>query len=218
MKLVTFGDSWPQGAEMPGSDDSKPTYGRLIAEKTNAEFYNYGLGGTSQEALVTQLEDFVANHYKANEKTIAIFFLTNPARSHYWPKNMSWNWESDERKHWPMDARNTIKELIVHFHDHDAYRSSLAISACQTWCKQLGIDDYYFAGWNRQTEWMPFVNTDKIWKAGNETAADWFGATKHNGEHLLDVQDNKYIKPNFAHPNELGHELIANQLYNWIYK
>jgi hypothetical protein len=210
MKLVTFGDSWPAGAEI--EDSYTKTYGYLLASRVDAEFYNYGRGGASLDELVTQLEDFVTRHYDPNQKTIALFFLTNPARSHYWPHDMDWltyTWKIKE-----------FKELFLHFHSHNMQRASISVSACQTWCKQLGIDDYYFAGWNRQTEWMPFVNTDKIWKGGNETAADWLGAiSQHtNSEYLFDVRDNIYFKPNFCHPNELGHELIAEKLYNWIYK
>jgi lysophospholipase L1-like esterase len=42
------------------------------------------------------------------------------------------------------------------------------------------------------------------------------GASDHNGEHLINVQTNQYIRPNFAHPNQLGHELIAEKLQGWI--
>lgn len=42
------------------------------------------------------------------------------------------------------------------------------------------------------------------------------GAELGNGEHLVNVQNNQYIRPNFAHPNQLGHELIAKQLHSWI--
>ena len=82
--------------------------------------------------------------------------------------------------------------------------------------KHYKINDFYFAGWVRYPEWLPGVDTSKIWKQGTETAADWFGATDYNGEHLLNVADNEFIRPNFAHPNQLGHELIASKLEKWI--
>ena len=64
---------------------------------------------------------------------------------------------------------------------------------------------------------MQGINLDKIYACGNETAADWFGASSHNGEHLTNVETNLYITPNFAHPNQLGHQLIADKLSAWIY-
>jgi lysophospholipase L1-like esterase len=33
---------------------------------------------------------------------------------------------------------------------------------------------------------------------------------------LTNVANNIYIKPNFAHPNQLGHQLIADRLASWI--
>jgi len=60
------------------------------------------------------------------------------------------------------------------------------------------------------------VNTDKIWAKGQETVADWFGAPDHNGENLYNVENNPYIRPNVCHPNQLGHQLIADRLQGWI--
>ena len=209
--LVTFGDSWPQGGEL---EHPELPYGELLSDmlKFN-EYYNYGTAGASLEHMIAQLIDF---NSKNKKDVVAIFFLTNPARSIYWPSGMSWSWQSQERAHWPADAKDTIKELFLHFHDHDNTRANCTISLLQNMCKQLGYNDYYFSGWVRYNNWLPGINTDKIWKAGEETAADWFGATNHNGEHLLDVSDNRYIRPKFAHPNQIGHELIAKTLADWI--
>jgi len=30
------------------------------------------------------------------------------------------------------------------------------------------------------------------------------------------VENNQYIRPNIAHPNQLGHDLIAGKLHGWI--
>tara|TARA_R100001163_G_C5062130_1_gene199121 strand:- start:1725 stop:2387 length:663 start_codon:yes stop_codon:yes gene_type:complete len=209
--LVTFGDSWPQGGELKENLGQYP-YGRQLADQYGYKFLNYGAPGASNEDMVLQL-------IEANlENVTAIFFLTNPARSMHWPLGMSWNHASDERKHWPNDAKDFVKFIRLHFHDEnrDNIRTSMAVITLQQMCKSLNIDDYYFAGWIRQTDWLPGVNTDKIYKGGNETAADWLGATDHNGEHLLGVQDNEYIRPNFAHPNHNGHALIAKKLANWL--
>lgn len=214
--LVTFGDSWPQGGELTGSD---VPYGNLLKTKMNFDnFFNFGSAGVSNEDTILQLLDYLENYHQEQNKITAIFFLTNPARSMHWPKHMSWNWEDEERKHWPSDAKRMVKEFFLHFHDgdRDFLRASMSVITCQQMCESLGFSDYYFAGWVRYPTWLPGVNTSKIYKEGKETAADWFGATDHNGEHLLGVQDNKYIRPNFAHPNQIGHELIAEKLANWI--
>ena len=209
--LVTFGDSWPQGGELEYPD---VPYGELLSDILQFdEYYNYGTAGASLEHMIEQLINFKE---KNKRKVTAVFFLTNPARSMYWPSTMSWSWQSNERKHWPIDALDTLKELFLHFHEHDYTRANTTVCLLQNMCKQLGYDDYYFSGWVRYRDWLPGVNIDKIWKAGKETAADWFGATDHNGEHLLNASNNQYIRPNFAHPNQLGHELIAKKLAKWI--
>lgn len=202
--LITLGDSWPEGAELGNG----LRYGELLRDQLSYnEFYNYGSGGASNEDMLYQLQDYIKNHHNTHYQVTAIFFLTNPARTAHFPRFMSWE-----------DADTKLKEVYLHFHshEHEIMRNSATVSALQMWCQQLGFDDYYFSGWVRYPTWLPGVNLDKIWAQGQETVADWFGASKHNGEHLLDVGDNPYIKPNFAHPNQLGHDLIADRLKAWI--
>jgi hypothetical protein len=204
--LLTLGDSWPEGAEL-NSDDKR--YGELIQDVLGYDkFYNYGSAGASNEDMMYQLQRYIAESYEPGNQVTAVFFLTNPARTAHFPRFFSWE----------ADLNTKMKEVYLHFHrkEHEVMRSSTTVSALQACCANLGFDDYYFSGWVRYPVWLPGTNTNKIWAQGNETAADWFGASKHNGEHLLDVKDNRYIHPNFAHPNQSGHELIANKLTGWI--
>ena len=210
--LLTLGDSWPEGAELQPGDRR---YGEIIRDAMGFDqFYNYGSGGASNEDLVYQFNEYFHKHHRPDSDVTAVFFLTNPARTAHFPRFMSWNAEQS----WHADARQQIKEIYVHFHDrhHEIMRNSIAISALQTWCDTFRIRDYYFSGWVRYESWLPGVDLDRIWKHGRETAADWFGASQHNGEHLLDVGDNPYIRPNFAHPNQLGHQVIADKLMAWM--
>ena len=204
--LLTLGDSWPEGAELNFGDKR---YGELIQTALEYDkFYNYGSAGASNEDMMYQLQRYIAESHEPGNQVTAVFFLTNPARTAHFPRFFSWE----------ADLNTKMKEVYLHFYrkEHEVMRSSSAVSTLQAWCSNLGFDDYYFSGWVRYPVWLPGTNTDKIWAQGNETAADWFGASKHNGEHLLDVKDNAFIRPNFAHPNQLGHELIANKLIEWI--
>jgi lysophospholipase L1-like esterase len=204
--LLTLGDSWPEGAELNFGDKR---YGELIQDVLGYDkFYNYGSAGASNEDMMYQLQRYIAESHEPGNQVTAVFFLTNPARTAHFPRFFSWE----------ADLNTKMKEVYLHFYrkEHEVIRSSSTVSALQAWCANLGFDDYYFSGWVRYPVWLPGTNTNKIWAHGNETAADWFGASKHNGEHLLDVKDNRYIHPNFAHPNQSGHELIANKLTGWI--
>jgi hypothetical protein len=213
--LLTLGDSWPEGAEL----GLGLRYGEILRDRFDYdEFYNYGVGGASNEDMLYQLQHYIANHHSVDNVVTAIFFLTNPARTAHMPRSVSLDTTSDERKHWPPDAKQFVRDLFLHLHTpkHEIMRSTATVTALQTWCSRHHIQDYYFSGWVKYPVWLPGVDLAKIWAQGTETATDWFGASSHNGEHLINVTDNIYIKPNFAHPNQLGHQLIADRLASWI--
>ena len=212
--LATLGDSWTAGAELENRE--KDRYSTLLFNKLRySHLYNLGIPGSSLEHLILQLQD-LHSKVNADDDVTVVFWLTNPARSIYWPSAMSWSWTSEERSHWPTDAKETIKELFLYFHDRDSMRASMTITTLQQMCKAFGYRDFYLPGWVRYNNLLPSVDTEKIWKRGTETAADWFGASDHCGEHLINVKTNPYIKPNFSHANELGHKLIADKLAQWI--
>jgi lysophospholipase L1-like esterase len=219
--LVTLGDSWPQGGELK-HDLGEVPYGNLLQNSMGFDtLYNYGSGGASNEDMLYQLQRFITESLvkrSAGDDITVICFLTNPARSAHWPRFGTWNEYDREWKHWPADAKEWARGLFMHFHrnEHEVMRSSATITTLQSWCKHHGFDYYYFSGWIRYPTWLPGVDIDKIWAQGKETAADWFGASGHNGEHLINVESNQYIRPNFAHPNQLGHNLIAEKLQAWI--
>jgi hypothetical protein len=202
--ILTFGDSWPEGGEL---GDGIP-YGNILCDIGNFDqLYNYGSAGASNEDMLYQFRYYLENDRQAHDVTTAIFFLTNPARTAHYPRFFDWD----------QPAR-PLKELYTYFHrsGHETLRSTTTVVTLQNWCRVYNIDDYYFAGWVRYNDWLEGVNLDKIWKAGAETAADWFGASDHNGEHLINVAENPYIRPNFAHPNQSGHQLIAEKLLSWV--
>ena len=214
--LVTFGDSWPQGVEL---EPNVPRYGEILCQQLGFDqFYNYGQGGTSNEHMILQLQNYLQQQWDPDHRVVAVFFLTNPYRTFYFPTDAGFNIHGPERQNWNKEAREVFAKNYLHFYSDDVavMRNSLAITALQQWCKLHNISDYYFSGWVKYTHWLPMVDTDKIWAGGQETAGDWFGASAHNGEHLINIENNPYIRPNFAHPNQLGHELIANKLAHWI--
>jgi hypothetical protein len=214
--LLTLGDSWPQGVELKSTEQR---YGEILKQLLKFdEFYNYGQGGSSNEHMISQLQHYFETHHRPDHQTTAVFFLTNPHRTAYFPPDAGLNVHGHERQNWNKEAKEVFMKNWLHFYsdENSIMRSSITITALQQWCKLYNIDDYYFSGWIKYTQWLPMVNTDKIWAKGLETAADWFGAADHNGEHLLNVGNNAYIQPNHAHPNQMGHQLIADKLKTWI--
>jgi hypothetical protein len=171
------------------------------------QFFNYGSAGASNEDMAYQMQAFLRDHWCPQSSVTALFFLTNPARTAHWPRFFEWD----------HDLQQT-RQIIQHFHraEHEVMRSSVTVSALQHWSDRHRIWDFYFAGWVRYAAWLPGIDIDRIWQGGQETCADWFGASDHNGECLINVANNLYIRPNRAHPNQLGHDLIADKLEAWI--
>jgi len=89
--------------------------------------------------------------------------------------------------------------------------------ALQAICAKYNIRDYYVWGWDQIGLWSE-VDPDRIYK---QTVADVFleGETVALGGskimHLKNSQ-NKFIWPNSGHPNQLGHQRIADLLQEWI--
>ena len=203
-KLVTFGDSWPWGAELSASE--KP-FGYWIAEELGYEFENCAEEGTSIEHMVLQLQRYVA---KNKQPTTAVFFITNPIRTmHY--QGQQW------LTYRPTGQRSPGHEAYYKYVQSDKldyHRAQVFVLALQRICEQYKINDYYIEGWTNMTWDYAGIDTNKMYP---KTAT-----------HILDVdlnpktseiskyQQSEYIKPNKYHPNELGHKKIAEELLQWI--
>ena len=81
-------------------------------------------------------------------------------------------------------------------------------------CKQYGVQDYYLPGWQKLTLW-PEVNLNKVYAQGKTTFYDLFGL-EDNIQYIEKNRNNRYIVPNRTHPNQLGHQLIADTAYKFI--
>ena len=81
-------------------------------------------------------------------------------------------------------------------------------------CKHYSIQDFYLPGWQSFNLW-PEVNLDKIYKQGKQSFYELFGL-----EDLIQIveknRSNVYIRPNLTHPNQFGHQLIADTAYEFI--
>jgi hypothetical protein len=217
--LITFGDSWTDGAEL--TREGEMPYGNILSEYLGVDyFYNYAQSGSSNEHLLYQFQDYIT-HGKQEDHTeiTAVFHLTTPTRTAHLPGQQDFNLYGEVIKKWPSEIKDFYKQAFLHFTrpEHEIMRYSSTVGALQQWCKQLNIRDYYFSCWVRYPTWLPGVDTSKIWKQGQETASDWFGCDyKNNGEVLAGIHENQYVYPNQNHANQLGHQLIAERLYQWI--
>ena len=212
VNLITFGDSWPYGAEL--SFGEKP-YGKLLSEKLNTNFYNYATPSSSIEHMVVQCDKFIKEKLNKDEKNIAIFFLTSPHRL------LAYDSQGNEEHIYPL--QNKIGSKAYHYYHVsskklDDLKANISILALQKMCVEHNIDDYYINGWIKPNFFISGINLNKFYNQGNTTVADFFNGIDEN-EFLASSNINKnnpYIYPKVNHPNQSGHQLIADKLEEWI--
>ena len=220
--LAVFGCSWTAGVGVLATD----TFGARLADKLSAtNFTNLGIQGSSNSRSVLQLLDYVKRTDIPVENSIAVFLITTPSRECILLDEL--HQPIDETKSiFGVEDLNSVKvvdlgvnqtdEISKNYIKHFASISTLNFNlhknvlSMQAICRQYNIRDYYIVGWDTVNLKLPGVDTAKIYY---KSCAQLFGY-----EDLKDYVDrppNQHVRV-CGHPNELGHELIAQTLYNWI--
>ena len=226
MDLVICGDSWPNGAELQSYE---LCYGQILKQRLDSQNYlNTAVDASSIPHLILQLQRFLkiknALGSTWTNPVSIVFFLTSTDRDLMWstthpigtgaiyndpppyktPREILLN-ASD-----PLHADWFIK---YHSTELSSYRTNTTLLALQSMCQYHGLNDYYIWGWNTIPLW-PEINTDKFYNQGKSHIVDEFGNL-----HITDLVKlgSPYIVSGGGHPSQLGHEKIAEILYNWIY-
>jgi hypothetical protein len=204
--LAVFGCSWTSG---PGTFKYHNTFGQQLAEKLGAtEFVNLGLEGSSNSRSVLQLIDYVKRTDLEIKNSTAVFLITTPSRDCVF--------ERDTKNILDLKADNNndhIVSWLKYFCSTETENFLLHrnILSMQAICRQYHIKDYYMAAWSDIDFNLPGVDTNKIY---SQSCVQLFGYK--NMQDYLDNDPNQYIRPNCGHPNDLGNQIIAQTLYNWI--
>jgi hypothetical protein len=207
--LVTFGDSWPAGTELK---DKSRAFGYLLAKMLNTSAYkNCAIPATSNDRMIFQLQKYiqqctiVADH-------VAIFFITSPSR-HLQLDHANNIIELKVPPDWKTESDPFVANWYRYFQSDasDKFNLYKLLLSLQRICEQHHIQDYYVSGWTDINFEMPGVDTKKLFP---RSCIEMFGST--NVMEFHDLDQNQYIYPNVSHPNEQGHAVIANHLYQWI--
>lgn len=205
--FVTFGDSWPAGAEL---NVNEYPFGKIIANNLNLNFINFAEGGSSIEHLTLQLNNFL--NLNNSENTIALFFLTEHSRSLYYKNGWKHTFaRSDD------DITN---KWLKYFYSEELHilRANQTLVYLQAVCNQYKIKDFYVNGWSKFPITIKGIDETKIYK--KSTCLEMFSTSVYDlidgPEIFLYNPDNKFIKPKICHPNQLGHNKIAEVLTPWI--
>ena len=227
MNLVSFGDSWAYGDELT---DCEKAYGELVAESMGLNYYNYARIGSSIPALVLQLKRYINDHLNQTKDTTAIFFITDYSRNVAWEDGREFNVYAsgapgDREAQWHDTHVDSVYYKFYH-DEFGIFQAENVLMACQHICRRYGIKDHYIIGWTKWDIDPTGVDTSKIFMEGKKSCLELFGADKSANPPIkksvtqfYDLYDyNKYIAPKACHPNQLGHETIANALLEWMEK
>lgn len=203
-KLFVFGDSWPQGSELkPG----EKTFGEIVANNLGFDFDNRAQPSTSIPHLILQLKEVIDNAnfldmYK--DQSFFLFFLSSPLRDLYWHNGKTMELEPAH----PEDA-----DWYVKFHSQELaeYRVNTSLLALQHLITIYKIPSFFVWGWEKVDLWKE-VDTSHFYPI---SCAEMF-TDNYTTFQKLQESKNRYIWPNFGHPNQLGHQLIADNLTKFL--
>jgi hypothetical protein len=215
-KFIVFGDSWPWGADLkPG----EKTFGELIAERKNIEFQNYSEISTAVEHMILQLQRMIRESNFDNTSYTALFSVTALSRFMYFSENPNFDFKYKTNCGYVMfngvekdDAASDAYYKYIHSIKLEKFKFYMSIMTLQNLCKQFNINDYYALSFST-VEWdstLEGIDRNKFWDNGCTNFLDMFGCQ------FVDPENKYFAGTASAHPNQLGHELIANNLYEWI--
>jgi hypothetical protein len=203
--LAVFGCSWTSGA---GERFHSNTFGEQLAEKLKStKFINLGVEGASNSRSVLQLIDYVRRIDLEVKNSTAVFLITTPSRECVFaPKT---------EKILDLRSDNTddlTKSWVKYFSVPRTENLNLHknILSMQAICRQYHIRDYYMSAWSDINFDLPGIDTDKIYP---QSCVQLFGYK--NMRDYLESVPNQYLR-DCKHPNDLGNQVIAQTLYNWI--
>jgi len=200
--LAVFGCSWTVGLGVLETD----TFGARLANKLSAtNFTNLGIQGSSNSRSVLQLLDYVKRTDIPVENSIPI----DETKSIFGVEDLA----SVKVVDLGVNQTDEIsKNYIKHFTSISTLNFNLHknVLSMQAICRQYKIQDYYIVGWSDLDLNLPGIDTDKIY---HKSCLQLF--RYELPIYLMKKAPNQYLRE-CGHPNELGHELIAQTLHTWI--
>ncbi len=203
-KLVVFGDSWPHGNELDRDPKTlSKRFPELIAKLLGAKCRNLSRPSTSFDGAVIEFLKNITNMTKPG--TAVLFCITGTDRQLCFT----------DGKVNELHPQNT-DQISLHYYtkiyskDLGEYNRVRNVLLIQELCNRFEVPVFFVCNWNNipqhdlidQTRFVPQSMVEML-GGSNADVGRW-------NKGLL-----KYRMPQ-GHPNLLGHEKIATDIYNWI--
>lgn len=197
MSLFVYGDSWPAGAEL---NTNEQTFGEIIAKKLNKKFYNFSECSTSIYHLLLQFKKSIPLLDKNSQ---LIFFLTSPVRDIIFEEGLPMEVQ-------PQNPQYNSYYTSMYSEELSTFKINTLILCLEKLCEKYQVDYYFIWGWDKVELWEE-VNQARFFP---KSASELF--TK-NFTNIIELKNskNQYIWPNGGHPNQSGHQLIADKFIDW---
>lgn len=212
--FIGFGDSWAYGDGLDFSCEH--TYLALLANQHNADYINYAQSGSSLPQLVIQFKKFLEEDRRASTRYCAIFFLT--AKERFFTYHHQVDHEFNPRGIFPeegmareLQKMNEVYYKYLYSDEFADYNANVTLITLQSLCRHYNIEDYYISGWQDYSNMWPEIDQRKIYK---RTCHDFLNLEMD--EYGCPLNNNPYFPSNDSHPNQLGHQKIADMLDRWI--
>ena len=217
--LVGFGDSWTFGSELDRPWEQ--SWVVQLATKLNAKPVNLGTPASSIGHLTVQLFDFIkrkhtgqiifmvglsgATRYLSYSNQLGEFVNITPEANY-----RTGNIHESGRPPEVVREFGTLAGEMYRMVECDAYNQFLATQTVllfQQYCKNNGIDVLFFSYFDKIKFDPGLVDTSLIYPI---TLTQALTGSEYE---LPAVRNNKYFQGKLFHPNILGHERMAQLLY-----
>lgn len=206
--ILTIGCSFTQGCELPKPHHDAWPF--VLGRKLNVDVRNLGSGGSGNDYMFrTAIEETAKSKYD-----IVIVQWSEPSRTEVWnieqnkPISITATSQWNRRYSW-------VKEYYK-FNYNDLFRHRMwfsSILALQEYFKSIN-QRYIFvnlAGFNPNGYWVDYAEPlEHLW---NKFDTERFLGWPHEG--LLEIQGDCPLASG-GHPLELGHQRIAEKIYDYI--
>jgi len=230
--LLTFGDSWPYGAQLT---DKSATFPKLIARQLDMDLVDLSRNATSIDHVVMAFFDFLENAYTDGNQYTALFCLTDISRNIAWRPSVAlpardqlWVQDSTTLE---LQVGNTVDELSgVYFkHLHSSrleifdYHKNIVL--LKLLCAKYNINDFYAHNFYDPALEISIVDKDKFYPETLTQALDCkpykeFLPVQTTPEEKEESRRARLLSNELighgGHPTVAGHQVLADKLSKWI--
>jgi hypothetical protein len=206
--IVGFGDSWAYGSGLDLTREKN--YLTLAADQLGVDAVNFAVTSSSIPHLVLQFQNFLSTCYSANQQYFAVFFVTAKERTFFIDPNTGHTIHSSPCK---LDFVDQEKNYYQHYTNHyQHFVVNTAICTLEHLCNFYNIPHCYIPGWQTIDFW-PAIDTGYFLFKNQYPVTELFGQTTN----FTDLMNSgcKFLDST-GHPNQLGHQTIADALVNHI--